>query len=254
MSARVIAVYAVVFILLGGCISTEIDPVETSPTEAAKANLQLGVAYMRRNELRLAREKLEKAVAQDPELPSIRAYLGVLYERLGETKDANTQYRMAVRLAPKDPYVLNTYGGFLCRTGERKKGIEYLLKAAESPLYSTPEAAYVNAATCARGIPDLDLTSDYLRKALRVDPYFRDALLQLAELSLETGQALQARAFIQRFEDAGPATAESLILGADAETELGDEAAASAFIKRLEIEFPDRAEELRQQRSRVNDG
>jgi len=254
MSARNIALFGIIAIALSGCISTETNPIETSPDDAAKANLQLGVAYLQRNELKLAREKLEKAVVQDPKLPSVRAYLGVLYERLGETEDADAQYRMAVKLAPKDPYVLNTYGGFLCRTGERRKGIEYLVKAAENPIYTTPEAAYVNAATCARGIPDLELTGVYLRKALRVDPYFRDALLQLAEHSLETGQALQARAFIQRFENAGPATAESLILGADAEAELGDAAAATAFIKRLEIEFPERAEELRQQRSGANDG
>ncbi len=134
-------------------------------------------------------------------------------------------------------YSIPTAASCAVRTSGRK-GIEYLVKAAENPIYTTPEAAYVNAATCARGIPDLELTGVYLRKALRVDPYFRDALLQLAELSLETGQPLQARAFIQRFEDAGPATAESLILGADAESELGDAAAAVAVYQTARNRIP----------------
>lgn len=254
MIARHLVLMVPVACLLASCVSTETNPVETSPTDAARANLQLGVAYMQRNELALAREKLEKAVDQDPQLPSVRAYLGVLYERLGEIKQADTQYRTAVRLAPKDPNVLNTYGGFLCRTGKRKDGIRYLVRAAENPVYTTPEAAYVNAATCARGIPDLEASETYLRQAIRVAPYFRDALLQLADLGLETGRPLQARAFIQRFEDAGPATAESLIIGAQAETALGDSAAAAAFMQRLETEFPDRAEDLRRQRSGTNGG
>jgi len=254
MIARTRVLLVPIACLLVSCVSTETNPVETSPTDAARANLQLGVAYMQRNELKLAREKLEKAVDQDPELPSVRAYLGVLYERLGELREADKQYRTAVRLAPKDPNVLNTYGGFLCRTDKRKDGIKYLVRAAENPVYTTPEAAYVNAATCARGIPDLEASEAYLRQALRVAPYFRGALLQLADLSLETDRPLQARAFIQRFEDAGPATAESLIIGADAETELGDGAAAAAFMERLEREFPDRAEDLRRQRSGMNGG
>lgn len=252
MMARQLILLLPVACLLAGCISTETDPIETSPTDAAKANLQLGVAYMQRNELKLAREKLEKAVDQDPQLPSVRAYLGVLYERLGEINEADREYRMAVRLAPKDPNVLNTYGGFLCRTGKRRDGIKYLLRAAENPVYTTPEAAFVNAATCARGIPDLEAAETYLRRAIRVAPYFRDALIQLADLSLETGRPLQARAFVQRFEDAGPATADSLIIGADAEAELGDQERAAAFMRRLEAEFPDRAEDLRRQRSGSN--
>jgi len=235
--------------MLSACISTETNPVEVSMDDAARANLQLGVAFLQRGDLKAAREKLEKSVVQDPDLPATRAYLGLLYERLGETKDADTQYRAALRLAPKDPSILNTYGGFLCRTGERKKGIEYLIRAAENPIYTTPETAYVNAAICARGIPDLEATEMYLRKALRVDPYYRAALLELAEISLESGRPLQTRAFVERFLDAGPATADILILGADAEARLGDKEAEAAFVLRLQNEFPDRAYEQAQRRS-----
>ncbi|MGB5211900.1 MAG: type IV pilus biogenesis/stability protein PilW [Gammaproteobacteria bacterium] len=249
MSLRNLTVILLAVHLLSGCISTETDPVEISLDDAARANLQLGVAFLQRGDLKAARDKLEKSVSQDPELPAARAYLGLLYERLNETKDADTQYRAALRLAPKDPSILNTYGGFLCRTGEREKGIEYLLKAAENPLYTTPETAYANAAICARGIPDLEAAETYLRRALRVDPYYRAALLELAEISLESGRPLQTRAFIQRFLDAGPATAEILILGADAEVQLGDEEAEASYLLRLQNEFPDQAYELRQRQS-----
>ena len=232
-------------LILTGCITTQTNPVEVSMDDAAKANLQLGVAYLQRNELAVAREKLEKAVDQDPKLPGARAYLGVVYERIGDQKNAAKQYRAAVRLAPDDPSIINTYGGFLCRTGERKEGIKQFLRAARNPLYRTPEVAYLNAAVCARGIPDPEAAETYLREALAVNSSNRDALLQLAELSLETNRALQARAFLQRYHSAGAATADSLALGVLIETELGDQEATLALFEELARMFPDRAKELR---------
>jgi type IV pilus assembly protein PilF len=241
-------------LILAGCISTETNPVEVSMEDAARANLQLGAAYLQRNDLALAREKLEKAVEQDPDLPAARAYLGLVYERIGNQKDARRQYAAAIRLAPDEPSIVNTYGGYLCRQGERREGIEYFLRAARNPLYRTPEAAYVNAAVCARGIPDPEAAEDYLRRALGVNASSRAALLQLADLSMETGQALQARAFLQRYHDAGPATADSLALSVRAETALGDHDAAVASFEELDRLFPDRARQLRTELPAVDAG
>jgi type IV pilus assembly protein PilF len=230
--------------VLGGCITTETNPVETSPEDAAKANLQLGATYLQRGELGRAREKLEKAVSQDPKLPNARVYLAVLYERIGEPEDADDEYRAAIRLAPKDPSVANAYGGYLCRTDRRSDGIKHFVKAAENPLYQTPEVAYTNAAVCAQAIPDEAAAESYLRQALAVNPRFRDALLRIAVLSLDTERPLQARAFLERFHAAGPATADSLAMAVRAETALGDEAAAESYRRRLRDEFPQRADSL----------
>jgi type IV pilus assembly protein PilF len=241
-------------LLLAGCISTETNPVEVSLDDAARANLQLGAAYLQRNDLALAREKLEKAVEQDPDLPSARAYLGLVYERIGNQKDARRQYDAAIRLAPDEPSIVNTYGGYLCRHEERKEGIKYFLRAARNPLYLTPEAAYVNAAVCARGIPDPEAAEDYLRRALALNASYRSALLQLADLSMDTGQPLQARAFLQRFHAAGSVTADSLALSVRVETALGDRDAAVASFKELDRLFPDRARELRAELPLVDAG
>ena len=233
-----IQVLAVTLASLGGCITTETNPVETSPEDAAKANLQLGATYLQRGELGRAREKLEKAVSQDPKLPNARVYLAVLYERIGEPEDADDEYRAAIRLAPKDPSVANAYGGYLCRTERRSEGIKNFVRAAENPLYQTPEVAYTNAAVCAQAIPDEAAAENYLRQALAVNPRFREALLRIANLSLDTDRPLQARAFLERFHAAGPATADSLAMAARAEAALGDETAAESYRRRLRDEFP----------------
>ena len=62
--------------------------------------------------------------------------------------------------------------------------------------------------------------------------------MRIANLSLDTDRPLQARAFLERFHTAGPATADSLAMAARAEAALGDETAAESYRRRLRDEFP----------------
>ncbi|MGD2032929.1 MAG: type IV pilus biogenesis/stability protein PilW [Gammaproteobacteria bacterium] len=248
MKRTVSAIFVGLLLLAqSACVTTETNPVEVSLEDAAKANLQLGANYLQRGELELAREKLEKAVDQDPKLPGARIYLAILYERIGEQKLADENYRAALKLAPKNPDVANSYGGYLCRTGEREKGLEYFRQAGENALYRTPEVAFTNAAVCALGIPDLKTAERFLRRALEANPTFREALLRLSVLSLDTDRPLQARAFLERFHSAGPATIDSLSLGVRIESALGDEVAAEAYRQRIRDEFPEEIERRRRQ-------
>ena len=224
---------------LTGCVTTGDEPLEVNEEDAAIYNTQLGASYLQRGDLELAREKLEKAVKQDRNLASAHAYLGVVYERLAEPDMADKAYRTAVRLTPKDPSIVNTYGGYLCRSDRREEGIEYFLKAAENPIYRTPEVAFTNAGVCAAAIPDTEAAETYLKSALAANPVHREALIQLASLNMQRGDPMKTRAFIERFLDAGPATADALALAVRAETELGDQEAADAYQRQLEDEFPE---------------
>jgi type IV pilus assembly protein PilF len=62
--------------------------------------------------------------------------------------------------------------------------------------------------------------------------------VQLAGVSHDRGNHLQARAFIERFLATAPATADALLLGHQIEKALNDDAAAAAFGERLRKEFP----------------
>ena len=69
-SMRVVGVVAglVAAAILAGCVSNEVESEERSDSDAARYNTQLGANYLQRGDLELAREKLEKAVVQDPNL------------------------------------------------------------------------------------------------------------------------------------------------------------------------------------------
>ena len=228
-------------ILAAGCATTSSDN-QVSSRDAARYNVQLGMSYLQRGDLEGAREKLERAVQQDPSLPAAHAALGILYERAGKPERAGEHLRRATRLAPEDPNMLNSYGGFLCRQGDRKEGIRYFEMAASNAYYRTPETALINAGVCARGIPDAELAEDFFRRALDRNRGHAEALLQLADLSLQTDRVLQARAFLQRFESVAEHSAFSLALGLRIESAAGDDRAAAEYAARLRREFPESRE------------
>lgn len=225
---------------LAACGTTQDSRV--SDKDAARFNVQLGMNYLQRGDLEAAREKLERALQQDASLPAAHAALGILYERVGDIGRARDHLQRATRLAPGDPGMLNNYGGFLCRQGDYKEGIRHFELAASNAYYRTPEAALANAGVCARQIPDFEAAEDYLRRALDVNRNYAEALLQLADLSLERDLALQARAFLQRYERVGPVTPDTLELGYRIETAAGDMRAAREYAARLRTEFPDSRE------------
>ena len=67
-----------------------------------------------------------------------------------------------------------------------------------------------------------------------------DALLQLAELTHELGNDMQARAFLQRYLAVAPATAPTLLLGYRIERALGDQRPGGRLCEAAAQRFPDR--------------
>ena len=65
--------------------------------------------------------------------------------------------------------------------------------------------------------------------------------MPLAQLSLDKGNPLSARGFLERLLAAGPASAEVLALGMRIEMSAGDATAAERYRERLQREFPQSA-------------
>lgn len=230
------------------CVSTTTgrEPTEPDLSEAARLNTQLGADYLRTGKPEQALEKLQKAVQQDPDYAPARSTLALVYAARGDTVSADEQFRKAVALQPNNPQTLNNYGVFLCGAGRRDEAVGNFLRAAKSPDFQSPAAAWTNAGVCVRE-DHPDDAERYLREALRISPNYPEALAHLAWLSLKNKDYLRARGFLQRFEQSGGrTTAESLWVGARTEEALGDVAAARRFEQRLLTEFPasDEATEL----------
>lgn len=238
----------VALVVMAGCASTsqELSPQRTgsavervSPIRAADINTRLGVGYLEREQLQLALEKLELAVSQDPDHVPAHLALGIVYERIGRDPRALRHLERAVRLAPEDGAVHNSYAALLCRVGRYDEAERHFGSALNDPFYPTPEVVLSNAGACARRAERLETAEGYLRRALEIDPINRLALFNMAELSLDTGRPLPARAFMQRLEASGALGPDALLLGVRIERALDSADDAARYAARLRSRYPE---------------
>jgi type IV pilus assembly protein PilF len=223
---------------LAGCMSTSSGLGTPDAERAAAINLQLGTDYLRKGNLAQAKEKIDKALEQNPRNANAHIAAGLLYERLGQSDKADSHFARALSLEPKNPEIQNNYGAFLCQKGKYQRGEKLMLEAATNPLYRTPEVAYLNAANCASSGGDLKRAEENLRKALAVRPKFSEALFQMADLQYRQTDYLSARGFLERYAEVGRTSPASLWLGVRIERALGNEEAAKNYAERLKLEYP----------------
>jgi type IV pilus assembly protein PilF len=242
-----VVVLGVLVVAATACVTTSSRPTpKPGPAgEAAQYNLQLGITYLRQNNLQAARQKLEKALEQAPDLATAHAALGLVFERLEDPAGAERHYRRAVDLDSSDPDNLNALAVFTCsRKQDPRAALKLFDRAIAIPLSvsaANRPMLYTNAGTCAKSV-DLARSEAYLRGALAEDPLFPDALFQLAEVTLERGNALQARGFLERYLARVKATSAALWLGVRIEQAMNDNAAAARYGEQLRREFPESAE------------
>jgi type IV pilus assembly protein PilF len=210
-----------------------------SKTDAAAYNMQLGVGYLQKGNLSVAKEKLERSYEENPRNPDVNNALALLYERLNEPKKADEHYREAVRLAPKNPEISNNYAVYLCRTNRADEGVKRFLIVASNPLYKRPEAAFTNAGVCLRNAKkDSEAEQNFLH-ALQIRPNYAEAAYQLGDLDFDRGRLKEARVRVDSFLGAFNATPDLLLLGVRITAALGDRLAAERYARKLRVDFPE---------------
>jgi len=235
----------VAVLLVGACASQPESRFDSEEKKAAQINAELGLKYLRNGDLQVAKNKLDKAIAQDPDNPDAHAAYALLSMELDKPDQARDHFDTALDARPDDPQLLNNYGTFLCEQGDYSEGIERFLKAARNQLYETPSYAYANAGRCARDAGRPDEARRYLRQALEADSRMGSALLELARLEYEQGRLRQSRRRIEHYHEVATLAPESLWLAIRIERRLGDRRAAERLGKRLVREYPDSAQASR---------
>ncbi len=207
-------------------------------TDASNYNMQLGMAYLNQGDLGLAKEKLDRAVTENPGDPNVHSAMAMLQERLGHPDQADKEFKTALNIGPRSPDVLNNYAIYLCRTGRVDEGVKTFEEAAHNALYRTPEAAYTNAGVCLRGAKRDTQAAMSFQRALQVRPSFAEAAYQLADLDLQRGEVQSARDTVDRFCASYEPTADLLLIGVRITRKLGDRAAEEKFAQKLRMDFP----------------
>jgi type IV pilus assembly protein PilF len=228
------------------------SPTQSQRAAAARANLQLGLGYLQQGNLPIAKEKLDRARSEDPDLPEIHGAMALLDERLGRDKEADKEYRAALRIDPHDPSMLNNYAVFLCSHGRPDEGVHNFEQAASNPLYVTPWAAYTNAGVCLRAAHRDAEAGPRFDRALQSNPAYSEAVFQASDLDLQQQKYPIARLRIDLFLQHNPATPDLLLLAWRIAQAQNDPAAQQKYAARLAQEFPN--SEQSRALSRTNPG
>ncbi|HUQ09771.1 MAG TPA: type IV pilus biogenesis/stability protein PilW [Steroidobacteraceae bacterium] len=247
---------AALVLLVAGCVTNEPGrkPLkqESSDVTASKYNIQLGTAYLQQGNYALAREKLERAVKQNPKDPDVHTSLGLLYDRTGDVKLADKHFREALRLAPDKPDLINNYAIYLCKNNRVDEGIEKFTAVAANKYYRTPEVALTNAGVCLRGVKRYDDAQQRFLGAIKARPNYSEATVQLAALCLERAKAspaeqqvaqlAEARRAIDVYLNAFRPNADVLFAGVSVARAAKDKLAEEKYSRALRLEFPDSAQ------------
>ena len=206
--------------------------------DAAAYNVQLGIAYLHQGDVALAKDKLDRALAEAPNSADVHSARAMLFDRMHNPDQADAEFRTSLRLAPHDPDVVNNYAVYLCQNGRTDEGVRRFEEAAHNALYRTPEAAYTNAGVCLRAAKRDDEARANFDRALQVRPNFAEAAFQLTELEFQHGELAPARAAIDAFIGSYDATADLLLLGVRVARAQGDRVGAQRYARRLQVDFP----------------
>ena len=180
---------------LGGCASqAERDEKAARHSNRVQTLTQLGANYLSRNQLDVAQQELERALALNADDSQANHIMGLLQIRLKRDDLADDYFRRAIGEQPQNSDARNSYGVFLCERGRLDEADAQFRAAIKEPLYKTPEQASLNAGICQMKKPDKQAAAGYFRNTLKHDPRQPLALLNMARLSLDAGEALAARA------------------------------------------------------------
>ncbi|MFZ4535999.1 type IV pilus biogenesis/stability protein PilW [Propionivibrio sp.] len=208
----------------------------------AKLHTELGSLYFQNGNLIVALEELTIAISINPNYAQAYSTRGLVLYYIKELESAEKDFQRALNLDEKDPEINNNYGWFLCHIGKEKESIAYFLRAIKSPLYQTPETAYLNAGTCYSRIGELALAEEFIRKNLRFSPDNPQALFQLANISYKRGNYDAAKEHLKNVVRLSDPDAEVLWLLLRVERRLGDRSAESSQAAQLRRKFPDSPE------------
>jgi type IV pilus assembly protein PilF len=207
-------------------------------SDASNYNMQLGISYLNQGELGLAKQKLDRAMKENPDDPNVHSAMAMLQDRLGLPDKADGEFKAALNLARNNPDIQNNYAVYLCRTGRVDEAVKYFEEAAHNALYRTPEAAHTNAGVCLRTAKRDTQAAMSFQRALQIKPSFGEAAYQLADLDFERGMLEDARATVDSFVSSFEATPDLLLIGVRISRKQGDRMAEERFARRLRMDFP----------------
>lgn len=201
-----------------GCISEE-------RIKKSEGYYQEGVAMLNTDQ-QSAYVSFQKALKENPNNRNAHYSVALIYATQEKFPEAEAEIRETLDIDPDYPEALNFLGQLLVRQGKRQEAILAFRKAANSPLYTTPDAAYYQMGLALELEGDMQGAKGAFEEALKVVP----PNVQPALVYLELG-----RVHYRLGEDAKAREALARAVSLDKDKSGGVSAEAKALMERLKL-------------------
>jgi type IV pilus assembly protein PilF len=209
-----------------------------SSAEKAQIYLEMGINYLEFDRLDIAKEKLDLALRYDSSNPNIYNALGSFYEHIKDYANANKNYDTALSKSSDNFVVESNAGRYYCERGNYEKGMGLIQEAIDQPMNNRKWFAYTNMGDCFQQQNNFPKAEEFFRLALKLQPEFAPALLEMQKISYENRQYMSARAFLERYLAVSQHTPQSLWIAFQTERALGNSNGAEEYGNQYLETFP----------------
>ena len=229
------------FTVLTGCVTTgDVNPMRTDKgRDAARdAYIQLGIGYLQQGNTGRAKSPLKKALELDSSNADAHAALALVFQQEMESELADEHFRKALSARSDDTRILNNYGGFLYEQKRYPEAKVRFEQAAKDNLYQERARIFENLGMTALMMKQREEAKGYFERALRIDARQARALLEMAEMSYEDKNYVQARSYYDSYVAVSEENARSLLLGSRLATIYEDRDKAASIGLQLKRLYP----------------
>ncbi|WP_024952381.1 MULTISPECIES: type IV pilus biogenesis/stability protein PilW [Cobetia] len=201
---------------------------------ASAAYVELGEAYLGRNQLQRADNAFQKALKLEKTNAQAKAGLAMIYQQQGENALADDYFKQAIDSDPSFTRARNNYAAFLYARGEYIEACQQLQTATQDLTYDNRGQLYTNLGRCQLQLGKMDEARSSFDRAVRINPRESEAWLAQARMAHEENDNETAQKGLSRYFRLSGTDRESLELAVEVAEARGDSRLADLYGRQLE--------------------
>ncbi|MFD2228837.1 type IV pilus biogenesis/stability protein PilW [Alkalimarinus sediminis] len=247
-------------LIVSGCVTTTDSPFSNKADEgkALQNYIQLGLAYIQRNDFEKARTNIGRALEIDSDSSEAYAALGLLYQQQAENDLAEEHFKQAMSLDANNTRGRTFYASFLFRQERYQESLQQFELAGRDTGYSRRAVIFINIAQCHLKLGQNDQAVKAYEKALALDRVQPQALIGISQLLIQQGEFLKGQQYYNRMVNVIKSSgmthsAKSLWLGIELARHFNDQSKESSYALLLKKLYPESQEYQQYRALKSND-
>lgn len=203
----------------------------------AQAHVDLGLSYLQRDKLDIARESFSKALEVNPRSSEANHGLGLVEAKALNLSLARNYLQRSVTLDSQNVGAVSGYAIMLCKSDSASQGVDLVENNIKQlDLVGLPTKLAFGRCYEANDQPGKAIAA--YKEVLKLDPERQQALLSMAHLKFDAKKFLSSSAFLQRYFYTNTISSDALLLAAQVEEILNNPEERDYYTKQLWSRYP----------------